>query len=154
MLYHLVPESYGIEQWPSQLLPQWGLTVCSKAWTCSEWALDFQCCMQPLRVRGHCAANQPRQVECCTAAPLVAFSNTFLSHDDRSLASYFCHLVILVWGLSGYACGETISSPFLLRTSSTSLPLALIKPFVSKTVTQPLGELNSIPPSLHPPSWE
>lgn len=28
----------------------------------------------------------------------------------------------------------------------------VIKPFVSKTVTQPLGELNSIPPSLHPPS--
>lgn len=96
----------------SQLLPQWGLTVCSKAWTCSEWALDSQRSMQPLRVRGHHAANQPRQVECCTAAPLVAFSNTFLSHDDRSLASYFCHLVILVWGLSGCVCGKTISSPF------------------------------------------
>lgn len=99
-------------QWPSQLLPQWCLTVCSKAWTHSEWGPDSQCCRQPLRVRGHRAVNQRRQVEHCTAAPLAAFSNTFISHDAQSLASYLCHLVILVWVLSGCACGKTISSPF------------------------------------------
>lgn len=66
----------------------------SKAGTCSEWAPDFQCCMQPLRVRGHRAVSQMGQVECGRAAPRVAFPNTFLSHDEQLLACRFCHLVV------------------------------------------------------------
>lgn len=47
----------------------------------------------PLKV-SHRAVSQLGQVECGRAAPLVAFPNTFLSHDDQLLACYFCHLVV------------------------------------------------------------
>ena len=98
-----------------------------KTWTCSEQALDSQWCTQPFRVRGHHAARPTGQVECCTAAPLVAFPNTSLSHDNRSLACSFRHLVISMaclgsqWLWVWSACPQ----PFFLRTSLTSLPLAL-----------------------------
>lgn len=93
MLYHLVPESCGISRGLAKWSHSVALTRC-KAWTCSEWAPDFQCRMQPLKVRGHHAVNHMGQVECGSAAPLVAFPDTSLSHDDRSLACYFCHLVV------------------------------------------------------------
>ena len=109
-------------------------STCSKALTCSKWAPDSQWCTQPLRVRGRHAAGQAGQVECCTAAPLVAFPNTSLSHNDWSLACYFCHLVISMaclgsqWLYMRSACPQ----PFFLRTNWTSLPLALSNPLFPK----------------------
>lgn len=108
-----------------------------------------------LGVRGHPAVNQTGQVECGPAAPLVAFPDTSLSHDDRALTAVSATLSSqwLVGGFNGCACGEPVPSPCpqspdKLNFTSSSL----IKPFVSKIVTQPLGELNWTPPSLHPPA--
>ena len=108
--------------------------------------------MQPLRVRGHPAVNQMGQVECCPAAPLLAFPDTSLSRNDLSLACCFCHLVISMaclrsqWLCMWRACPQSFFSQDKLNFTSSGL----IKPFVSKIVTQPLGELNLTPPSLHP----
>lgn len=46
---------------------------------------------------------------------------------------------------------ERLSSPFFSQDKLNFISSGLIKPFVSKTVAQPLGELNSIPPSPQPP---
>lgn len=106
--------------------------------------------MQPLRVRGHPAANQSRRVECCTAATLDAFPNTSLSHDDRSLACYFCHLVVLV-EVSVAVRVESLSPVLFSQDKLNFTSSGFIKPFVSKIVTQPLGELNStLPPYILP----
>lgn len=47
----------------------------------------------------------------------------------------------LVWGLCGSACGEPVPSSFFfpLRTSSTSLPLALSNPLFPKLLLSHLG---------------
>lgn len=127
-------------------------SACSEAGTCAEWAPDCQRCVQPLGVRGRLAVNQTRQVECRPAAPLVAFPDTSLSHDDLSLACCFCHLVISMaclrsqWLCMWRACPRSFFSQDKLNFTSSGL----IKPFVSKIVTQPLWELNLTPPSLHP----
>lgn len=84
----------------------------SQAWTCSEWAPDSQGCMQPLRVRGppcHQPVRAGGVLHSCTP---VTFPNTSWSHDDRSLACYFCRVVIIVCGLDGCACRGLLSNPF------------------------------------------
>lgn len=121
-----------------------GLTR-STAWTRSEWTPDSQWCMQPLRVRGHHAANQTRQVECRTAALWLHFPTppcpTMLArwHAVPATLSYLC-----VWRACPQCC--------FLRTSSTSLPPALSNPLFPKLLIKPLGGLNSTPPSQYPPS--
>lgn len=105
------------------------------------------------RVRGHCAARPAGQVECCTAAPLVAFPNTSLSHDNQSLACYFRHLVISMaclgsqWLWVWRACPQ----PFFLRTSSTSLPLALSDSLFPKLLLSYSGNWTQfLPPDILP----
>lgn len=97
--------------------------------------------------QGPPCCQSDRQVECCPAAPLVAFPNTSLSHDARSLACCFCHLVV-----SMAVHVESLSPALFSQDKLNFTSSSLIKPFVSKVVTRPLGELNSTPPSLRPPS--
>lgn len=114
MLYPLVPESCGIQQWASRMIPQLGLHTFQSLnlfWMGS----GLPWCMQSLGSWGYPAVNQTGQVECGPAAPLVAFPNTSLSHDDRSLACCFCHLVISMasrgfqWLCMWRACPQSLS---------------------------------------------
>lgn len=60
----------------------------------------------------------------------------------------------LVWGLCGSACGEPVPSSFFFppqdKLNFTSS--GLIKPFVSKIVTQPLGGWNPLLLPYVPPA--
>lgn len=139
-----IPWSLNLRGLNSDLVhwsPSKALT-CSKAWICSEWDPDSQWCVRPIRVRGHPAANQARQVECGAAAPLVAVPSTSPSHTDCSLVCLFlppCHTCP---GTDSKAvCVERLSSAlffffflffFVFRTSSTALPLALSNPLCPK----------------------
>ena len=140
--------------WASDLA-KWspsGASTFAKTWTCSEQALDSQWCTQPFRVRGHRAARPAGQVECCTAAPLVAFPTppypTTIGRWHAISATLSSQW--LVWGLGGWvwrACPQ----PFSLRTSSTSLPLALSDSLFPKLLLSYLGSWTQfLPPDILP----
>lgn len=114
------------------------------AWTCSKWAPDSQWCMQPLGVRGHRAANQPRQVECRTAAAWLRFPTPpypRMAAGQHAVSATLSHLC--VWR----ACPQC----FFLRTSSASLPLALSSPLFPKLLISHLGGWTQLlPPYILP----
>lgn len=140
MLYHLVPESYGIQQWPSRMIPQWGLNTfhgLNALWMDSRFPVMH-------------AAPQGQRPSCCQSdkaggmshsCTLVAFPNTSLSHNACTLACCSCHLVILV-------CVESLSPVLFSQDKLNFTSSRLIEPFVSKIVNQATWgvELNSTLP--------
>ena len=75
-------------------------------------------------------------------------SNTSLSHNDRSLACYFRHLVISMACLgSRWLSVESLSPALFSQDKFDFASSGLIRLLVSKIVTQLLGKLNSISPS-------
>lgn len=122
------------------MIPQWGLWL---LWVGS----GFPVMQQPLGGRGHEAATQAEQWN-------VAFPNTSLSHDDRSLACYFCHLVISMaclgsqWLWVWRALSPVLSSQDRLDFTSSGL----INPWFPKLSLSHLGSWTWLLPPLAPAS--
>lgn len=150
--------------WPLSLvglnsdLAEWSHSAASmrpKAWTCSAWApVPNDACSFSRSGTTMLSIRWSRwnvaQLHLWSHFPTPPYPTvTGLWHAiSATLLSQW-----LVWGLSGRACGEP-SPSFFCQDKFNFTSSGLIKPLVSKIVTQPLGELNLSLPSLDPPSWK